>query len=79
MSKQKKGFSFRGKYLLLIVVIGYCVLFLLNSQSAFEALQKSIKLLSKIIPIITVVIFLTAFLNYKLIKPKKNQETSWTR
>jgi uncharacterized membrane protein YraQ (UPF0718 family) len=65
-NKQKKGFTFRGKYLLLAVLIGYCVLFLANSQMAFQAAQKSTKLLGKIIPIITVVIFLTAFLNYKL-------------
>lgn len=70
MTKGNKKFSFRGRYLLATVVCCYLVLFLVNSQTTFSALQKSGDLLIKIIPIITVVIFLTAVLNYFL-KPKQ--------
>ena len=70
MRKQEKSFAFRGKYLLLTVVLLYGALFVINSNSAVLALQKSTNLLLKIVPIFTLVIFLTALLNYYL-QPEK--------
>ena len=68
--KQDKPFAFRGKYLLLFVIIFYSVFFLLNSQSAWIALQKSFTVLIKILPIFAGVILFTALLNFFL-KPKQ--------
>ncbi len=70
MNKQGKPFAFRGKYLFLTVLIFYCVLFLINSETALSALQKSGSVLLKILPIIAVVILFTALLNYFL-QPKQ--------
>ena len=70
MKKQGKAFAFRGKYLFLIVLALYGVLFLVNSQSALAALQKSSTVLTKIIPIFAVVILFTALLNF-LLQPKQ--------
>lgn len=66
MKKQDKPFAFRGKYLLLIVLILYGVVFLINGPSAQLALQKSGAVLTKILPIFCVIILFTALLNYFL-------------
>lgn len=70
MKKQDKPFAFRGKYLFLTVLCLYIFFFLFNSQSAFLALQKSTAVLTRILPIIAVVIFFTALLNFFL-QPKQ--------
>ncbi len=70
MKKPEKPFAFRGKYLFLTVLLFYAVLFLINSPSALLALQKSWNVLTKILPILAIVIFVTALINYFL-QPKK--------
>lgn len=70
MKKQGKPFAFRGKYLFLVVFILYGVFFLVSSETAWLALQKSGTVLLKILPIIAVVILFTALLNYFL-QPKQ--------
>ncbi len=70
MKKQDKPFAFRGKYILLVVLVLYGIFFLVNSGSALLALQKSTAVLTKILPIFVVVILFTATLNY-FIKPKQ--------
>jgi len=64
MKKQDKPFSFRGKYLLFAVFIFYGILFFFNIQAAQLALQKTITILIKILPVFIVVILFTALLNY---------------
>ncbi len=64
------AFAFRGKYLMLVVIIFYGVLFLANSDIALSALQKSTMILMKILPIFVAVILFTALLNY-FIKPQQ--------
>ena len=66
MKKQDQPFTFRGKYLFFAVVIFYGALFSFNSQTALLALRKSSFILIKILPILMVVIFFTALLNYFL-------------
>ncbi len=70
MKDQDTSFTFRGKYLFLVVLILYVVLFLVNSQTAQLALQKSSAILLKIMPIFIVVILFTTLLNYFL-QPKQ--------
>ncbi|MEN8200472.1 MAG: permease [Thermodesulfobacteriota bacterium] len=70
MKKQDKPFAFRGKYFFGIVLSLYIILFLINSQSAQLALQKSSTVLLKILPIFTLVILFTALLNF-FIQPKQ--------
>jgi len=70
MKKQDLPFVFRGKYFFMVVLILYGVLFLVSSQSALLALQKSSTVLMKIVPILCVVILFTALLNYFL-QPKQ--------
>lgn len=70
MKTQEKHFSFRGKYLLLTVLILYAVLVLVNSQLALVALQKSGSILMKILPVFAAVILFTALLNF-FFKPKQ--------
>jgi uncharacterized membrane protein YraQ (UPF0718 family) len=70
MKKQDNTFSFRGKYLFLVVFILYGVFFLVSSETAWLALEKSGTVLLKILPIIAVVILFTALLNYFL-RPKQ--------
>lgn len=70
MNKQDKPFAFRGKYFLLIVLSLYFILFLVNSQTAELALQKSSTVLLKILPIFTLVILFTALINF-FIQPKQ--------
>lgn len=70
MKNQDKPFAFRGKYLLLGVLVLYGVLFLINSASALSALQKSATVLTRILPIFCVIILFTSILNY-FIKPKQ--------
>jgi len=64
--QQDKPFAFRGKYLFLVVLILYGVLFFVSSQSALLAMQKSVGIMMKIIPVFVVVILFTALLNYFL-------------
>ncbi len=70
MKNKDKPFAFRGKYLFLTVILLYGVVFLINSQSALSALQKSSTVLTKILPIFLVVILFTALINYFL-QPKR--------
>ncbi len=70
MKNQEKAFSFRGKYFFVAVVILYGAIFLLNSDSAWLAMQKSSMVLLKILPIFVFVLFFTALLNFFL-QPKK--------
>ena len=70
MKKQDQPFSFRGKYLLLAVMIFYGILFFFDTQTAQLALQKTITTLIKILPILIVVILFTALLNY-FFKPRQ--------
>jgi len=70
MKKQGNTFSFRGKYLFLVAFILYGVFFLVSSETAWLALQKSGAVLLKILPIIGVVILFTGLLNYFL-RPKQ--------
>ncbi len=70
MKKPEKPFAFRGKYLFLTVLLFYSVLFLVNSQSALLAIQKSWDVLTKILPILALVIFFTALINY-FFKPRQ--------
>ena len=66
MSKQKKPFAFRGKYLLLVVLVLYVLLFVSNSDAALAALQKSGAVLADVLPIVAGVILFTAVLNHFL-------------
>ena len=68
--KKDKPFAFRGQYLLLIVLIMYCLLCIGNIQAAQLALQKSGNVLIKIMPILLMVILLTSLLNFFL-QPKQ--------
>jgi len=61
-----KGFSFRGTYLLVVVAGIYLLLLIMNRSVALAALVQSRNVLCKIIPIITVIIFFTALINYFL-------------
>ena len=71
MKKQpEKPFVFRGKIFFVLVLIGYGVLAFYNNGSALTALQKSGMVLLKIIPILAVVILMTATINYFL-QPKQ--------
>ncbi len=70
MKEKAKTFAFRGKYLLLGVIIFYGVLSLVNSGIPLLALRKSILILIKVVPIFIAVILFTAILNY-FIKPKQ--------
>ena len=67
---KNKPFSFRGKYLLLIVVTIYVTLFAFNASTALASLQKSGAVLLKILPIFIFIILLTALINYFL-RPKQ--------
>ncbi len=68
--KEEKPFVFRGKFFALLVLSAYIVLFYFNSHIALLALQKSIHVVLKILPIFAVVIVFTALLNYAL-QPKQ--------
>lgn len=70
MKTKGNTFSFRGKYLFLTVLVFYGVVFLISSETAWLALQKSGTVLLKILPIIGVVILFTGLLNYFL-RPKQ--------
>ena len=70
MKKEKKGFAFRGQYLLLFVVFLYGGMFFVDAHSAQLAMQKSGTILRKILPIFALVIFFTSLLNFFL-RPKK--------
>ena len=59
-----------GRYFLPLIVAIYLLLFLYNSDAAVEALAASLKILVKLLPILTVVIILLGILNYFL-NPKK--------
>ena len=63
---EDKPFVFRGKYLLVIVLIIYGLFFVGNNQAAQLALQKSGNIFMKILPILLVVILLTSLFNFLL-------------
>jgi uncharacterized membrane protein YraQ (UPF0718 family) len=68
--QEQKPFKWRGTYLLLSVIVVYIVLLFIDSQTLFDALQKSGKVLAKILPIFVFVILFTATINYFL-RPKQ--------
>ncbi len=71
MKKQpEKPFVFRGKLFFAAVLIGYGVLAFYNRDGVLTALQKSGMILLKILPILAVVILMTAAINYFL-QPKQ--------
>lgn len=70
MTESKKSFTFRGTSFLALVVAGYIVFFVFNSQGALLALRKSAMILANILPIFAVVIAFTALLNHAL-QPKQ--------
>ena len=66
----EKPFAFRGRNLFIIVVICYVILFFYNAPLALDSLQKSGKVLAKILPVFAFVILFTATINYFL-RPKQ--------
>lgn len=66
MKRDKAAFSFRGRYLLLIVFFCYVGFFFVNTQTALLALKKSGAVLMTVLPIFFLVILLTALFNYFL-------------
>jgi uncharacterized membrane protein YraQ (UPF0718 family) len=70
MKEKEKPFTFRGSVFFLLVLTAYVVLFFFDKQAAVLAIQKSARILLKVLPIFTVVILFTAFLNYTL-QPKQ--------
>jgi len=70
MKEKEKPFAFRGKFFLLLVLAVYIGLFCFDSHTALLALQKSARVVWKILPIFAVVIAFTALLNY-LLQPKQ--------
>ena len=70
MKKQQPHIVFRGKYLLPVVGLAYVALFLHNATLGFAALQKSMLVFLKVLPIIAMVILLTSLINY-LLKPQQ--------
>jgi len=71
MKKQpEKPFAFRGKSFFAAVLTGYALLAFLNFSGAIAALQKSGMILFKILPILAVVILMTATINFFL-QPKQ--------
>ncbi len=70
MKKEDKPFAFRGKYIFLTVFTVYAVLFFTGNEKAIPAVQKSGAILMKILPILIIVILLTALFNYFL-RPKQ--------
>ncbi len=71
MKKQpEKPFAFRGKLFFATVFIGYSIFAFLNFSGAIAALQKSGMILFKILPILAVVILMTATINFFL-QPKQ--------
>ncbi len=66
MKKEDKPFVFRGKYIFLTVLVTYVILFLAGSEKVMPAVLKSGNIMMKILPILVVVILLTALLNYYL-------------
>ena len=70
MKEKEKPFAFRGKFFALLVLAVYIGLFFFDSHTALQALQKSTRVVLKILPIFAVVIVFTALLNYFL-QPKQ--------
>lgn len=70
MKEEEKLFVFRGKLFVLLVLAAYIVLFFFNSHTALLALQKSARVVLKILPIFAVVIVFTALVNYAM-QPKQ--------
>ena len=64
--KGEKGFRFRGKLFLLLVVAAYMVFFMVNAAEAYQALLRGGLLLVRLIPVFTTVIFMIALVNYFL-------------
>ncbi len=70
VTNSDKPVSFRGKNLLLFVLLCYVLLFFIDFRLASDALQKAAGVLAKILPIFAFVILFTAILNYFL-RPKQ--------
>ncbi|MCB2180950.1 MAG: permease [Desulfobulbaceae bacterium] len=70
MKGKEKPFAFRGKFFIALAFVVYVVVFFFDQQLGLLALQKSGRILLKILPVFAVVILFTAFLNYVL-KPKQ--------
>jgi uncharacterized membrane protein YraQ (UPF0718 family) len=70
MKQKDTSFSFRGKFFFWGILGLYGLMFCVNSHSALMALQKSATILTKILPILGMVILFTTLLNY-LLKPKQ--------
>lgn len=62
----KKGFTFKGGYFFLAVLLLYAGLFVLDAGTACMAAQKAAKIFLRILPILVGVVFLTAVINYFL-------------
>ncbi len=69
-TKDKKPFNRSGWVMLVSVIILYTVAAFVNSADAYEALQKSVKILQVILPVLLVVVLLMAVIN-SFIQPKK--------
>lgn len=67
---EKRGGGYGSKFFLLAVIAAYLVLALLMPDKTAIALDKSVAILKQVIPILLVVLFLTALLN-TLVQPKK--------
>lgn len=66
MKNPKKPFGFRGKLFLLLVLAAYLILFFLDRQAALAALQKSLQVFLRVLPIFVLVILFTACLHAAL-------------
>ena len=62
--------QFQGRLFVLLVLVAYGVLFLINAETALLALAKSGRIALKVLPILAVVLLVTALLNH-LMKPKQ--------
>jgi len=61
---QKRTFQWKGLKFLSLVLTGFVVLFLVNSEKGVAALTKSLSILQILVPIFAVVIFLMALIGY---------------
>ncbi|MFT7824601.1 MAG: permease [Sulfurimonas sp.] len=66
----KKGQKRIGNIMLLIVVSFYLLTALLDPESGYEALQRSVDVFKTILPVLVVVLFLMTFIN-SFIQPQK--------
>jgi len=71
MKKEQQKFTFRGTYFFVAVCCLYICVLLFDTDTALTALGRSGHVLVKIIPILLLVVLLTAFLN-TVVKPKQS-------